>query len=539
VDRAFLASLIDQLAADGVTAIGLDVLIDRPTEAEKDATLRRALLHASVPVVAISLSPDSPEPDEQRRFLEQFSAGLRVGDANLARERFDGVVRQHIPLHPVSGAPSFPASLAAAVGVTPPTRPFLIDWLRGAHGAPAVPVYPAEAIPLLPREWLRDRIVLIGSMVPGSDEHRTPASSFGAPAFGVEIHAQVLLQILEQRAVPLPPWPWHDWLASAGVAGVGMAGAALLAGWPAVLALSAVAVLFLVGDLAAYAATGVLFSPVAPVLALAMAGGGVRAWRGRGERRDRRALRTLFSRFVSAPVVDEIMRERDLFLAGGRPRPQELTATVLFADVASFTGICERLEPAALIAWLDRYIDAMAGIIMAHEGVLLRFIGDGILAVFGVPVPRRDRAGIADDALRAARCALAMEQAMGRLNDDWRSEGQPEAGLRIGIHTGPLVAGSLGTGPRMEFCLLGDTANVGARLEQLGKEFVGQRRRYCTIVAGGPTFDLLDGALPGLPVGEITLRGKRAPLEVYRIDSEAAAQVSAQPSPEVLASSAG
>ena len=259
-----------------------------------------------------------------------------------------------------------------------------------------------------------------------------------------------------------------------------------------------------------------------------MAGGGVRAWRGYAERRDRRALRTLFSRFVSAPVVDEIMRERDLFLAGGRPRPQELTATVLFADVASFTGICERLEPAALIAWLDRYIDTMAGIIMAHEGVLLRFIGDGILAVFGVPVPRRDRAGIADDASRAARCALAMEQAMGRLNDDWRAEGQPEAGLRIGIHTGPLVAGSLGTGPRMEFCLLGDTANVGARLEQLGKEFIGQRRRYCTIVVGGPTFDLLDGSLPGLRVGEITLRGKRAPLEVYRIDSEAAAQVAGE-----------
>ena len=296
VDRAFLAELIDQLAADGVAAIGLDVLLDRPTEAEKDATLRRALLHASVPVVVISLSPDTPEPDEQKRFLAEFSAGVRVGDANLARERFDDVVRQHVPQHPVSGGSSFPASLAAAVGVTPPTQPFAIDWLRGAHGAPAVPMYPAESIPLLPREWLRDRIVLIGSMVPGSDEHRTPASSFGPLAFGVEIHAQVLLQILEQRAVPLPPWPWHEWLASAIVAGVGMAGAALLAGWPAVLALSALAALLLVGVLAAYATTGLLFPPVAPLLALAMAGGGVRAWRGHGDRRDRRALRTLFSR---------------------------------------------------------------------------------------------------------------------------------------------------------------------------------------------------------------------------------------------------
>jgi adenylate cyclase len=161
---------------------------------------------------------------------------------------------------------------------------------------------------------------------------------------------------------------------------------------------------------------------------------------------------------------------------------------------------------------------------MEHKGVLLRFIGDGILAVFGVPVPRRGRAAIADDARRAACTALAMEQAMGHLNDEWRAASLPEAGLRIGIHTGPLVAGSLGTGPRMEFCLLGDTANVGARLEQLGKEFAGERLRYTTIVISGSTFALLDGVFPGLHVGEFALRGKRASLDVYRIDAEAAAE---------------
>ena len=214
---------------------------------------------------------------------------------------------------------------------------------------------------------------------------------------------------------------------------------------------------------------GALIPIVAPIVALAVAGGGARAWRGRADRRDRRTLRALFSRFVSEPVVDAIMKERDLFMSGGRPRPQELTATVLYADVASFTTICEGLAPEPLIAWLDRYIDTMAGIIMDHGGVLLRFIGDGILAVFGVPIPRRDEAAITLDANNAARCALAMERAMESLNDAWCAAGLPVGGLRVGLHTGPLVAGSLGTGARMEFCLLGDTANVGARLEQLGQ----------------------------------------------------------------------
>jgi class 3 adenylate cyclase len=430
--------------------------------------------------------------------------------------------------------PSFPASLAEAVGVTPPTQPFTIEWRRGERTTAPVPEYPAESIALLPSEWLRNRVVLIGVMIPGSDEHRTPASSFGPPMSGVEIHAQVLQQMLDHRAAPPALLAWHEALITAGAAGAGMAVAAVFAGWPVVLCLLGVAVAFLIGDLAAYAATGLLVPTMAPLLALVTGGGGVRAWKGYAERRDKRALRTLFSRFVSAPVVDEIMRERDLFLAGGRPRPQELTATVLFADVASFTSICERLEPAPLIAWLDRFIDTMAGVIMAHEGVLLRFIGDGILAVFGVPVPRRDSAAIADDARRAVRCALAMEQAMERLNDEWGAAGQPRAGFRIGLHTGPLVAGSLGTGPRMEFCLLGDTANVGARLEQLGKEFVKGRQLYCTIVASGPTVELLEGSVPSLYVGEFALRGKRAMLDVYRVDSEAASQATTGSTSDVM-----
>jgi class 3 adenylate cyclase len=233
-------------------------------------------------------------------------------------------------------------------------------------------------------------------------------------------------------------------------------------------------------------------------------------------------LRALFSRFVSEPVVNEIMKDRDLFMAGGRPVPRELTATVLYADVAGFTTICEGMEPAPLIAWLDRYIDTMASLIMAHDGVLLRFIGDGILAVFGVPVPRLDEAAITADAQNAARCALAMESAMQRLNDGWCAEGLPVGGLRVGLHTGPMVAGSLGKGPRMEFCLLGDTANVGARLEQLGKDHAELGPRYCTIVVGEPTWVRLGGLCPGIRIGNVMLRGRHTAMAAYRIDSAAA-----------------
>jgi adenylate cyclase len=232
----------------------------------------------------------------------------------------------------------------------------------------------------------------------------------------------------------------------------------------------------------------------------------------------------LFSRFVFERVVNQLMKVRDLFMSGGRPRPQQLTATVLYADVAGFTTICEGMAPEPLIAWLDRYIDAMSALIMAHNGVLLRFIGDGILAVFGAPIPRRDEAGIAADANNAARCALAMEQAMEALNDAWAAEGLPVGGLRVGLHTGAMVAGSLGTGARMEFCLLGDTANTGARLEQLGKEYAEPNPRYCTIVVGEPTWARLADAFPGVRLGDVLLRGRHTTMAAYRIDAAAARQ---------------
>jgi class 3 adenylate cyclase len=295
--------------------------------------------------------------------------------------------------------------------------------------------------------------------------------------------------------------------------------------WSGVTSVTALTLLgfaFVGASLAGYALTGLLLPPVAPVLALAISGGGARAWRGWWDRRDRQALRALFSRFVSAPVVDQIMRERDLFMAGGRPRPQELTATVLYADVAGFTGICERLAPEPLIAWTDAYLEAMTALIMAHQGVVLRFIGDGILAVFGVPVPRRTEAEIAADARHAAECAIEMERAMARLNADWAAQGLPVGGLRVGLHTGPMVAGSLGRGARMEFCLLGDTANVGARLEQLGKQYAEHVADYCTIVIGGPTRAHLGPDFPALRIGDMPLRGRQATLEAYRIDSAAA-----------------
>ena len=521
VDRSFLAGVVEALSRADVAAIGLDLLFDQPTEPAKDAALQAAMRHSSAPVVALAVGPETPMEPARARFLQEFLASVPTGTGNLSREIFDDTVRMHVPVHPGSGAPSFPVMLARILGVPTPVEPFPIAWRRAAEG-PVGPLYPAQALAFLPPDWLRGRVALVGSLQPGIDEHRTQASAFVPRSYGMEIHAQVLAQLLDGRARP-GETAWREVLAIAGLATLGVLAGLRFAGQRMLLALAALSLAWLAVAVIVVRQGAPPWPALPPVFAAGIAGGGARAWRGRAERRDRAALRQLFSRFLAAPVADALIEDRELFLAGGRPRPQELTATVLFSDVAGFTAICESLPPEPLVAWLDRYIDAMVPLVAAHGGVVLRFVGDGILAAFGVPVPRRDPGAIAADAQSAARCALAMEQAMAALNAAWRAEGMPEAGLRIGIHTGPMVAGSLGHGERMEYCLLGDTANVGARLEQLGKEHGGVGPGSCTIMVGEPTWRLLDGSVRGVRVGELSLRNRRATLAAWRIDSGAAA----------------
>ncbi|MBK1838509.1 adenylate/guanylate cyclase domain-containing protein [Azospirillum sp. YIM B02556] len=528
VDRGMLANIIDVLAAAGVRAIGIDVLFDQPTLPALDERLRRALLGAPVPVVAITALDQTPLTERQRRFLDEFTAGMPRGHANLAKDRLDAAVRWHVPFGG-DGTPSLPVRLALLGGVAQvPAEPFRIDWRGRPDGATApFPVYPAEAVAVLPKSWLAGRIVLVGTVLAGIDQHRTPLSTAGASTPGVEIEAHVLAQLLDGRRDPRLPVAGEAVLALLmAVAGVAVAAAA-----PPLWLLAAAGLLV---PAAAWAGSAALFAaggPLVPLVAPALAwGAGIAAMTVQmslRERADRRVMMQLFANHVSQPVAEEIWRERATFMAGGRPRPQQLTATVLFSDIEGFTTICEALEPEPLIRWLEGYLDAMVRIVTANDGVVLRFVGDAILAVFGAPVARTTQAQIDADACRAVRCALEMGRDLVELNRRWQAEGLPPVGIRVGVHTGPLVAGSLGGLRHSEYSLLGDTANTAARLEAYGKMVDARTSRHCRVIVGDPTWQSVGQsveqsarrAVPplctALPVGEVALKGKLRAVRVW------------------------
>jgi adenylate cyclase len=259
--------------------------------------------------------------------------------------------------------------------------------------------------------------------------------------------------------------------------------------------------------------------PVAPVaVAWLTSAGLVTAFLSGYEKREKRFLMDLFSKNVSPEVADEMWKHRASFLKGGRLEPQTLPVTVLFCDLANFTPVSERLSPTELMDWLNGYMEAMAGLIIAHGGVVDDYYGDAIKSDFGVPVPRTTPEEIRQDAVSAMRCALAMRREMERLNASWRVGNAPIVKMRVGIATGPVVAGCLGSAQRMKYTTIGDVANTAARLESYGKE-IPERflDPFCQITVAASTVEQLDGAFHLEAVGTPQLKGKSQGVEVFAV----------------------
>ena len=248
------------------------------------------------------------------------------------------------------------------------------------------------------------------------------------------------------------------------------------------------------------------------------------------ERKERALLMQLFSRHVSREVAQTIWHEREQLLDGGRPRPQELTATVLFLDFKGYTSASEKMSPQALMAWVNSYLDAMTQVIMEHDGVIDDYAGDSIKANFGVPLRRESKDEMAKDAVNAVTCALAMEQEMHRMNERNEAQGLSTVGMRIGVHTGPLLAGCVGSAQRMKYTTVGDTVNAAARLESLDREFVAETagRRPCRILISEATANLLGERFQLERIGEVSLKGKAQAMVAYRVVGLAAGETTAR-----------
>jgi adenylate cyclase len=213
---------------------------------------------------------------------------------------------------------------------------------------------------------------------------------------------------------------------------------------------------------------------------------------------EKHLLRDTISRYVSPEMCEEILKNPDVLQLGGRR--QEVT--VLFADIRGFTSLSESLNPEQVVDLLNTYFTDMVDVVFKHQGTLDKFVGDALMAVFGVPMP------IAHAPTRAAECALAMQRHPKRLQRAGRT---PIEGMRIGINSGEAIVGNIGSDRRMDFTVIGDVVNVAARLQEIAKELEAD-----TIISEA-TAERLEGEFHLQAAEPITLRGRKEPTRIYRL----------------------
>jgi adenylate cyclase len=374
----------------------------------------------------------------------------------------------------------------------------LINYL-GPPGA--FPVFSAADVLAgrLPPDALKDKIALVGATATGIYDLRVTPFSGVAP--GLEIQATVMANILQGDFLRTPgagPLPLLLLVAVLGAI-LGLALTRLSALWGLAAALG-LAVLYAGVNFHLFT-RGWQLELFYPLVEIGGVYAGVTAWRFFSEEKARLRLKQAFQSYVAPAVVEEIIRHPERLRLGGERR--ELT--ILFCDIRGFTALAETLEPEALVTVLQDFLNPMSEIIVKHGGTLDKYMGDAVMALFGAPL------ALADHAARAARAALEMANALQRLDRDWAAKGRPRLSIGVGLNSGVVAVGNMGSDRLFDYTAIGDNVNLASRLESLNKYYGTE------ILVSAHTAQVLGQDFILQEVDLVQVIGKKQPLAIYEL----------------------
>jgi class 3 adenylate cyclase len=212
-------------------------------------------------------------------------------------------------------------------------------------------------------------------------------------------------------------------------------------------------------------------------------------------------VKDVLARYVSRPVAEAVLADQVPQGAGRRQR-----VTVMFSDIRGFTTLSEKLPPEDVVAFLNAYFSRMVGAVFAYDGMLDKYIGDGLMAVFGAPIVHEDHA------LRAVRAAFRMRAELATLNEELKARGQAPVAIGIGLHTGECVVGNIGTEQRMDYTAIGDTVNTSSRIEGLTKE------HGADILVSAETYEEVRAFVLARRIPDARIRGRAAAVDLYALE---------------------
>ena len=568
IDDRLLCQAIDDLSDQGARAIGLDLYRDKGVGPQQNCLRQRVKSNprlVSIFNLADGIGPIPGTPERQHGYNDLILDvdGVIRRDLVHVSGQNEATVSLPLRLHEIaSGNSQLRQQIEAGRGPE--------QWLGADSGG----YYSLDASgyqQMLPfwqpgsfRHWtlqqllngevpasaLRGTTVLIGSTAPSlRDLFEVPHTRFNYGVSqqlmpGVEVHAQRLAALMSRPGQTLAGLPSNPriWAASVSLTNAFVLLACLLGALVAerispirrgLLILTLLLLSWSGAAVGLLLLSHVWLEMSEPLVSLLLFGGTGLLRRGALAQQQRKQIERLLGQTTSPAVAQELWSQRDTLLSDGQFEGKVLPVTVIFSDTASFTTVSEKLAPAALLAWLNRGMARCVPAITRRGGMVNKFTGDGFLGVYGAPISP----GIGADARAAVATALEIQEGMVELNEDLARDQSPTMRMRIGIHSGSVLAGSMGSSERLEYAVIGDTVNCASRLESLDKEHHDNVVRV--LVSSATREILLQDAsadergwcqrLIWKAWGTLPVKGRKEPLEIWELRGIEPAAAAANP----------
>jgi len=498
--RKQLASLITLMKQCGAKVIGLDVELKARTDRAADDLIEKAVQDRTV--ITYDLSPTGNEGQFTSQKLFVSGQGIRKGFANTYIDS-DGLIRKAPLMLRDEKGDAMPSFALAVAGLFQErlinenvfrAAPVRINY-AGAAGTfplfPATPLFQMAEKNIVPTSDnpFNNKIVLIGATFrAGRDIHLTPSGMMS----GVELQANIIHTLLQQKEIRPFNWVAGFILQVSLSMLVGLLFLLLRPLWAIMLSLFGIFFLFVPLSYLAYTRGNYWVDFVLPVIAVALTA-------LVNDNMKRRAIRHAFGQYVSNDIVEGIYHDESAL------RGRKKTVTVLFSDIRGFTTISESQDLESLAGLLNEFFEAMTEVIFRNRGMINKFIGDAIMAIYGAPVDNPDHA------VCAVRTALGMQKELEALNRRWTEQGIPPLQIGVGIHTGEVFAGNIGSGKRKEYTVIGDAVNLASRIEGLNKEF------GTTILVSEDTYVSVRDLAEARDLGMAVVKGRHKQVRVFEL----------------------
>jgi adenylate cyclase len=552
--RTYHARLVDNLARAGAKTILFDITFteESSTDPRQDDAFRGSIARAKNVVLAGKMIIEEREGFSMVSVLPPIRKLREVAPFGLADTKFDtdGFVRRYILFRDYDGTRYFSLGIAALIkyleaggaasgGGSPgePSRFFretpggdyilgnlyrikkyddlpssLLNYYGPAYSFKTISyeqVVDEEGLKLLmERNTFKDKIVLVGATVSElHDLFSTPFYISGGEMLtpGVEIHANFIQSVLDQNFI-LP-------VGAAFVYALTFVLTLLIAFLikktkpfvGIVLPVALGGALFF-ANVYLFSRFNILMNLITPLGGVALAFMGCNAYQYFSESKEKLYIRNAFRHYLAENVVDSILKDSSALTFGG----QRKHLTVLFSDIRSFTSYSERYTPEQVVTILGDYLTAMVDDILHFGGMLDKFVGDEVMAVFGAPYP------MADHAEKACLTALKMIRTLDRLKEQWTHEGRETFDIGIGINTGEMIVGNLGSKQIFDYTVIGDAVNLGARLEGINKVY----KTANNIIISEFTRNELSSDLICRELDLVRVKGKQRPVAIFELVGE-------------------